>query len=236
MCAATATERRFLLDPLIDAPLIGPRVLQLVGEQQGAALWRTFGPAAFRQRRGYPVEWVPYEELRKVNVAAFDLLVFCRLSYFPEHRAGMRRNFGRLRHAGLRLVFECDDDLFTPFSEEQILRRPDRETSAHQLRVESDNARWMVRQVDGGTVSTQDLATLGRRFTDVPVEVVPNAIDTDTFTAIQAAVPRPVVGRTVGWAGGGRPGADLEPMAEAWGRIARTHPEVTVIRSEKPRV
>jgi glycosyltransferase involved in cell wall biosynthesis len=68
-----------------------------------------------------------------------------------------------------------------------------------------------------------------RRFTDAPVEVVPNAVDAEWFLARQRGVPRPVPGLTIGWAGGNRPDADFAEMAVAWGRIARRFPQVTFL-------
>ena len=226
-----APTQRFFLDPLVDGPLTGPRVLQLVPDASGPSLWRAWQPTRFLQFRGYPVDWVcPSDpQFTQVPVLAYDLIVLCRLSWQPAHRGRGRRFLAALRRAGKRVLYECDDDLFTRFSFDQQARRTDREASLSDLALAGETDRWALTQVDGVTCSTQYLASTVRRFTDVPVEVVPNAIDADWFTSVQQGVPRPVAGPTVGWAGGGRPGDDLEPMAVAWGRIARARPDVTFL-------
>ena len=125
------------------------------------------------------------------------------------------------------MFFEADDDLFTPFVTHQQLERPRNDKTRAQLEADREAALWVLSKVDGCTVSTQHLASTVRRFTDAPVEVVPNAIDAGWFQEVQAGVSRIVPGPVIGWAGGNRPDADLEQMAQAWGRIAAAHPEVT---------
>jgi glycosyltransferase involved in cell wall biosynthesis len=197
-------------------------------------MWRVWQPAAMLKLHGYPAEWGWLRDARNAPfLAEAEALSFCRVSWTSDRRAIARSwVLERARRTGRRVFYECDDDLFTPFSEaHQRARIPvpgagPARTDA-QLRAESEAARWMVERVDGVTVSTQYLASLVRRFTTAPVEVVPNAIDAEWFAERQRGVPRPVPGPTIGWAGGNRPDADLEAMAVAWGRIARRFPAVT---------
>jgi glycosyltransferase involved in cell wall biosynthesis len=231
----TALARPIRLDPLIDAPLVGPRVLSLVGDFAIACnMWRVWQPAAMLQLHGYPAEWGWLRDRRNAPfLAEAEAISFCRVSWTSDRRAiAQAWVLERARRTGRKVFYECDDDLFTPFSEEHHRGRipvpgaePPR-TDA-QLRAESEAARWMLERVDGVTVTTQYLATLVRRFTDAPVAVVPNAIDAEWFLARQKHVPRPVPGVTIGWAGGNRPDVDLAAMAEAWGRVAARFPEVT---------
>jgi glycosyltransferase involved in cell wall biosynthesis len=91
--------------------------------------------------------------------------------------------------------------------------------------------------VDGVTVSSQRMATIVRRYTERPVEVVENAIDLEWFTAVQRQARRDIKGLTIGWAGGIRPDSDVEQMAIAWGNIARKYPHVTfVVMGHQPEV
>jgi glycosyltransferase involved in cell wall biosynthesis len=235
--------RRYLLDPLVDAPLVSPdspRVLQLVGEQPGPDVWRVFQPTRCLQLHGYPVDWAPLHDaagLLRVPLHTYDAIVLCRAAYHRHERATALRWRDLVHRRGQRLWYECDDDLFTVFADDQQLRRGDRVITAEALDAEREAAAWMLTYVDGVTCSTQYLASTIRRFTTRPVEVVPNAIDADWFTSRQAGVPRPVPGPTVGWCGGGRPDSDLEAMAVAWGRIAQTHPDVTfVVAGAQPAV
>jgi len=225
-------DHRFLLDPFLDAPLTGPRVLQVVGDSSGSAMWRVWQPTRFLQRRGYPVDWVQVGDphFTSVPFERFDAVVLARLSWQAQHQARGRQWLALLRRWGKRILFECDDDLFTPFSSDQQARRADRpDVRGTELERDRRASQWALQQVDGVTCSTQYLASTVRRFTDVPVEVVPNAIDAAWFTSVQRDVPRPVAGPTVGWVGGGRPDSDLAAMAEAWGRLARSHPDVTFV-------
>jgi glycosyltransferase involved in cell wall biosynthesis len=232
----TTTLQRPRLDPLLDAPLIGPRVLSLVGEWAIACnMWRVWQPAAFLKLHGYPVEWGWMRDRRTMAFGAGAHAVsLCRASWLPDAWDRGTSFVARQHRLGKRVFYDCDDDLFTVFSEEHQRRRlpapgePPVRTDA-QLRAESDSGRWMLEHADGVTVSTQYLASVVRRFTDAPVEVVPNAIDAEWFLARQRGVPRPVPGLTIGWAGGNRPDADFAEMAVAWGRIARRYHEVTFL-------
>jgi glycosyltransferase involved in cell wall biosynthesis len=233
---ASATVPRPRLDPLLDAPLVGPRVLSLVGEWAIACnMWRVWQPAAFLKLHGYPVEWGWTRDWRTALFhPGFDALSLCRASWMPEAWQKGTSFVARQHRAGRKVFYDCDDDLFTPFSDEHQRGRipqpgePPTRTDA-ELEAERQSARWMLAHADGVTVSTQYLASVVRRFTDAPVEVVPNAIDAEWFLTRQRGVPRPVPGLTIGWAGGNRPDADFAEMAVAWGRIARRSPEVTFL-------
>ena len=227
MTAAVPT--RYRLDPLIDAPLIGPRVLALVGDESGCSMWRAWQPVAYLRLMGYPCDWayVRHPALIDVPFGAYDAIVFCRQAWHRVDRRGAKEMLANWRRSGLKVFFEADDDLFTPFVTHQQLERPNNDKSRAQLEADREAALWVLSKVDGVTVSTQYLASTVRRFTDAPVEVVPNAIDAGWFQQAQAGVSRIVPGPVIGWAGGTRPDADLEQMAQAWSRIAAAHPEVT---------
>ena len=218
------------LDPLIDGPLVGPRLLALVGDESGCAMWRAWQPVKYLRTHGYPCDW---EFVRNPALLAvpftYQAVVFCRQAWSREDRHDARRMLRRWRDAGLRVFYEADDDLFTPFVVHQQLGRVNAEKTRAQLEADRQAALWMLSQVDGVTVSTQYLASTVRRFTDAPVEVVPNAIDAGWFLEQQQGVQRPHPGPTIGWAGGNRPDTDLEQMAIAWGRIAERFPDVTFV-------
>jgi glycosyltransferase involved in cell wall biosynthesis len=218
------------LDPIIDGPLVGPRLLALIGDDSGCSLWRAWQPVRFLRLHGYPCDWAAVRDPALFDVPfGYDAVALCRLAWGGEHRRGARDLLRRWRNQGLKVFFEADDDLFTPFVVHQQLGRVNAEKTRAQLEDDRQAALWMLSQVDGVTVSTQYLATTVRRFTDAPVEVVPNLIDAGWFLEQQQGVQRPVPGPTIGWAGGNRPDTDLGQMAEAWGRIARRFPDVTFV-------
>jgi glycosyltransferase involved in cell wall biosynthesis len=226
----TATLAHPRLDPLIDGPLVGPRLLALVGDESGCSMWRAWQPVRFLRLHGYPCDWAYVRDPALFDVPfGYDAVALCRLAWGGDHRRGAREMLRRWRRQGLRVFFEADDDLFTPFVVHQQLGRVRAEKTRQQLEADRQAALWMLSQVDGVTVSTQYLATTVRRFTEAPVEVVPNLIDAGWFAERQQGVTRPVPGPTIGWAGGNRPDTDLEQMAIAWGRIAERFPDVTFV-------
>jgi glycosyltransferase involved in cell wall biosynthesis len=228
-------ERRPTLDPIIDAPLIGPRILFLVGDESGCSLWRVWQPTRYLRLHGYPCDWAHLRDpgMGDVPLGAYEAVVFCRLAWHSADRRGARRWLDGLKARGTRVFFEADDDLFTPFVVEQQLGRVNAEKTRRELEADREAALWVLSRCDGVTVSTQYLASTVRRYTSAPVEVVPNALDVEWFRAqqqgVQRTLPGPPTGCTIGWAGGNRPDADLEDMAVAWGRLARRYPDVTFV-------
>ena len=134
----------------------------------------------------------------------------------------------RIRALGaLAVVFEIDDDELSPAAEERDASLTGLTTVQLAQRARSYGwVRNMVAAVDAVTVSTEPLATVVRAYTAATVYTVPNAIDVPWFTErLVTRVPWSDH-LTIGWAGYRRPEADLEPMAVAWGRIARRYPDV----------
>lgn len=134
----------------------------------------------------------------------------------------------RIRALGaLAVVFELDDDELSPAAEERDASLTGLTTTQRQQRARSYGwVRNMVAAVDAVTVSTEPLAAVVRAYTAAPVYTVQNAIDVPWFTErLVTRVPWSDH-LTIGWAGYRRPEADLEPMAVAWGLIARRYPDV----------
>lgn len=221
------------LDPEIDAPLVGPSVLALVSPNpstHACNMWRVWSPFRRLQLHGYPAEWGFNSDARTVRyLSRFQAVLLCRVSWGRAQWPGARRWFDLSHKAGRRVLYECDDDLFSPFIVQQQAQGISRGMPLEELEAHRVEAVWALQQCDGVQVSTQRLATVVRGFTDAPVAVVPNAIDADWFRAAQQGATRPVEGLTIGWAGGNRPDGDLAPMAEAWGRIAKRYRDVTFL-------
>jgi glycosyltransferase involved in cell wall biosynthesis len=226
----------FNLDPDLDAPLTGPSVLALVGDVSACSLWRVWTPFRRLQLHGYPAEWSFKDHPRLSDYwQSFEAIVLCRLSWVAADRRTGANWFRLLKQSGKKVLYECDDDLFSPFLIEQQRQGIARDKPREVLEQERVAAVWALQQCDGVTVSTQRLATVVRQFTDKPVEVVPNSIDAGWFLGVQAQAKRTVPGLTIGWAGGNRPDSDLAVMAEAWGRIAKRYPAVTfVVQGHQP--
>lgn len=137
-----------------------------------------------------------------------------------------------LRDSGaLAVVFEIDDDEISPACLEWMRAAGGLESvGVARLEAERLALTQTLQACDAVTVSTEPLAEVVRQYTDRPVLVVPNSIDVAWFRERLMGRPEWHGERlSIGWAGGRRPDADLEPMAVAWGRIARRFPAVRFV-------
>ena len=213
------------------------RVLALVGEMDGCALWRQLLPFSELQRQGFAgIEWGMRDDDRLASIVhKFDAVILPRLHWPIAEREKADRWFEALHRAGLAVIYEADDDLF---SDDFVRRLVNQHGKSHAEASERrDCILHALRSCDGVTVSGQRLATMVRELTDKPVKVVPNYIDLAWFKKIQKSAERKVKGLTIGWAGGNRPDADVEMMAKAWARIARCYQGVTfVVQGHHPAV
>lgn len=204
---------------LVDAP----RVLTLVGSLNGSTMWRTLQPAAELQARGYCVEWGFNEDdgvMAAIAAKRIEAVVLARLAWADHQLANADAFIDMFHRAGIAVFYEADDDQWLAI-DEHLTDERDR----HMLEVDKASVHTL-RRCDGVTVSTQRLATIVRTLTDKPVAVVPNLIDLRWFRAVQAEAVRVAPGLTIGWYGSKRLDIDLEPLGEAWGRIARRYPKV----------
>lgn len=220
-------------DPDLDLPLVGPSTFAIVsnsGGQDACNAWRVWQPFAMLRLHGYPTGWDFRQNIGDRHPAGlYQAHLVCRAGALPQDHRSMTTWFKMMRDHGKTTIYECDDDLFSPFIIDQQQKRAPDALSAEQLEGERQGAIWCLERCDGATVTTQYLASTVRRFTDKPVEVVPNAIDAGWFEAVQQFGQRKVPGLTIGWAGGSRPDSDLAEMAIAWGRIAERYPQVTFV-------
>lgn len=231
-----------------------PRVLHLVDRISGPALWRTLQPVAELERIGYQgVGWefigestneqreqlglrpVPEATVQKVlayaSSGAVDAIVLPRLGYPVDQGQQMRAFLHTLKRAGNVLIYEADDDIFSPSIVKQHAAGLHRETDLETLEAWRMNRIDVLRRCDGATVSTQRLATVVRQFVpeSFPIHVVPNFIDWQWWQRIKSVSQRWIPPLTIGWAGGGRPDADLADMAWAWGEVAKARPDVRFV-------
>lgn len=207
------------------------KVLVLISRMGGCELWRTLLPVTELQRQGYPlIEWGMRDDGRLAHIVHnFDAVVLQRLSWPADKKQYERNWFNALHNAGLTVIYETDDDLFT----DSFVKRNMENWgfSEEQSREQRDGIISAMQNCDGVTVSTQRVATIAREYTDRPVKVVGNYIDLHWWKKIQRQAQRDprLSGVTVGWAGGRRPDSDVEPMLKAWGRIAEKYPKVMFV-------
>lgn len=212
-----------------------PRVLAILGDETGCSMWRVWQPFAELERRGFVAEWCHKDDSDKVLplVASgrYDLIVTPRIVW-PTEGLG-ERWINVIHKAGLCWVYEVDDDVYSPniVQRQTRLFESERLKGATQLEWERKERINLLAQCDGVTVSSQRLATIVRAHAPetTPVMVVPNAIDARWFKSTLRGcgrIPELEGKLTIGWAGGTREDADLAPLIEAWGVLARRYPDL----------
>lgn len=210
-----------------------PRTLALVGGESGCSVWRVWQPFAELQRRGYIAEWCYLDDVDKVfpqlALGVYDCVVLPRLFWYRATGGAGRRWIDKLHAAGVAVVYEVDDDLFSPqiVARQQATTEPDK--ALEQLESERRDRIAAARLCDGVTTSNPLLARLIRQYVDSPVCVVPNSLDVRWWRSAVHDVRRLVPPLTVGWSGGARYQSDLVPVAEAWHNLAKRYPDVTFV-------
>ena len=208
-------------------PEQAPRILCLAGDFNGCVWWRCTSPMSELFRRGYPVYLGQNKDENTTTfIPGMDAVVLPRLSWKEEDQQLGLNWRETLHEMGVSMIFEWDDDVFS----ERIVRRaaevyPEEGKSPEEWDAERLARVFAVQIADGITCSTPRLATVLRQYTDRPVKVVPNYIDLAWWRATQATVRRGLPEPVIGWAGGRRPDRDAIPMADAWARVAKRHPE-----------
>ena len=215
-----------------DPPPSIPSVLALLPDWNACSAWRIAWPFRFLQGMGVNARYMPMNDPRATAaMEAFDIVLFQRLVWLDT--AGGREALDRVRANGKRLaLLEVDDDMWVTRDEQ----KSHEELGFAEPEAPIDQQRASVQLYDGVIVSSERLRTSLHSFAPrLPVEVVPNAIDLDYWTRQSAGwvaggkrrsrnIPRDVT--TIGWFGGDRYDRDVVPLAEAWKRIAETHPDV----------
>lgn len=205
------------------------RVLALVDDLDGCALWRVLLPFTELQRQGYQgVEWGKKDDDRLANIVGnFEAVILPRLHWEPQEQVKADHWTAALHKAGLAVIYEMDDDMVSDSFVTRIMWKE--AYSREYAENRRDSILRAIRLCDGVTVSSQRLATMIREYTDRPVKVVPNLIDLRWFKEVQDATKRSIGPLTIGWAGSFRPDSDIELMAIAWGRIAKRFPHVQFV-------
>lgn len=213
----------------------GPRVLALTAQETGPMLWRVLQPFTELQRRSYGAwfrdkddEEMLAEEWPYLVATRLDAIILPRFSWRAENQVDALRWINALHDAALAVIYDVDDDVFSP----QIRGRQHDTTESYKSLEELEQDRRAriaaIRLADGVTTSSAELVRVLEQYLrpDTPVFVVPNGMDTRWFARVVRGTQRVSSALTIGWAGGARVAADLEPIAEAWGVIADRYPDV----------
>lgn len=199
-------------------------------------MWRVWAPFAELQRHGEMAYWKYKDDPELLDqsflnklASHFDAILLPRLSW--HERDGALVFLRTMRRAGMTILLEQDDDVYSPeiSGHQAAVFARERDKGLEALERARLDRIWLLDQVDGITVSSRRLKLIVEQYTRTPVEVVPNAIDVPWFRSRIRGVRRAIPPLTIGWAGGARYAEDLVSVAAAWSRIARRFPEVTFV-------
>lgn len=210
-----------------------PGVIALVDDPDSAlAWWRIVAPFTRLRQLHVPARWsLLSESTMKLHPA--DVVLLPRLFPIdtPDGQAVMLANtIEPIRQHAAALVYDMDDDLVSDdYIRHHILTDWGDGNGYEEMRRRCDNTLWTMSQCDAVTAASEPLAAYLRTLVDVPVYTVPNAIDVRWYRSRLAARSLWAGRVTIGWAGGRRPPGDFTTMTEAWGRVARRHPEVLFV-------
>lgn len=213
------------------------KVRALIDKSQGQSVywWRVLKPFEFMKKYSIDVDTLDLGEEVDEDT---DILVLPKLHVKPDRQQEVEEYFNGIRSNGTLLVYDTDDDLWSPSYVQHLLQinnwSTSEEINAHITLIgkQIESTYWVMEQCDAITVSTQALVDLLRRKgVEKPIYVVKNAIDVQQFTANLQLVHgfRHPHFKTVGWAGGIRPVSELQPMLQAWHILARSHDDLRFV-------
>jgi hypothetical protein len=193
--------------------------------------WRITKPMEFLKRNGIDAEVV--SDATKVP-ADTNILILHKLYVVEKDRADLCKYFESLRDCGTRVVYDADDDMWSEDFVSYMTRtftnieRPPKVLVQvlDELEMRQATYLWMVMQCDAVTVSNKNLAQYVTKISGKPVFVVENAIDVTSFINSldeEKSLRKEDGTVSIGWAGGNRPVADLQPMFDAWKVVAAIH-------------
>jgi hypothetical protein len=199
----------------------GPDV---VGDQ-----WRVCQPFRRLRQAGINARWARLDDSEMPPTDPEATILVVRLLTGTDE-AAIDRWFADWRPRVRAIVYEMDDICWGEAAADHLEAADFTQGRTRaQILYAGEMARYAATQCDGVIVSSEPLAEYVRAGVDRPVLVVPNAIDVRWFRAQMAHRPAWADHLTIGWCGGRRPEADLVPMAQAWGRIARRYPHVRFV-------
>ena len=189
--------------------------------------WRILNPYQYINRIKIDVGdmWVPVGMQLDEDL---DVLVVPRLVVEPIHQKQVGEWFDSIKANGTKIVYETDDDIFSPDYVTQLSRIYWNEEESIDklipildiLDIRRQAALWTMNQCDAVTVSVEALGNYVRTLTDKPVYVIQNALDIIKYKQGLSENIDYDNYITIGWSGGRRTEHDLDDMVEAWSRIA----------------
>jgi glycosyltransferase involved in cell wall biosynthesis len=222
----------------------GPRVLT-VAQKTPSDLWRIGLPFEALKRAGYvSASYISYRNWGRVieqrsRGRGIDALSLSRSSWLSEMAPGL---IAGLHERDVAVWLDYDDDVFSGVAMDHLFESGQLPTEFARIHGRWMTEQWGVaaRMCDGATVTTRVVADALRQVApNLPIAVVPSAIDLDRWSAAQRGVLRPWSNATtIGWLGTARPSIEHATLAEAWHAVAHARPDVRFVvgrhRSDLP--
>lgn len=216
-----------------------PTTALMTDDFNACTWWRIVAPFNALRARGYPAWYGRADDPATIKHAQQSRVMIYPRQIWQDLEVG-RRSFEAAHESGQLVFAEYDDDMWVARREQ----KPQSDlTHGEQEDFSLEQSRASIQLYDGVVVTTERLRTTIHSFApDLPVEVVPNAIDLGYWRTVlpdRRAVRHPELraGLTIGWAGGDRYDRDLEPLAEAWAELARRHKRLRfVVMGHQPAV
>jgi glycosyltransferase involved in cell wall biosynthesis len=192
-------------------------------EDQGSRVYRCAAQAKQLLQAGLSAHVVYYEDAKKAELDAADILIFSRCR-FDDRAVELVQ---QARRAGKLVCGDLDDRNFAPWDVDSTgymrsRARPRSSVSARQAVIERDTLR-LLPAFDVVTVSTpgirEELEALG-----VPAHVTPNTFDAERFPPVQRERER--LARVLVMSGTPTHDADLRRIAPALGQFLAEHRDV----------
>lgn len=201
--------------------------------------WRVESPFSILKLYGIDAETISTGEDIPEDT---DILIIPKMLTLPEDRDETSELFEWCRSKNIILVYDADDDVFSPAYVQYMTRMTLENLSSsnlhpyhiatiiQQLEQQRENYLWTMSQCDAVIVANKEFAKYVRTITTLPVYHVENAINVAAFEAcLQPKHTEEYT--TIGWAGGSRPQSELAVMLEAWNQIAFKHEQVQFVIS-----
>jgi hypothetical protein len=121
--------------------------------------WRLVSPYWRLRQLGYQFRTDSLDGADGIAVERGEIVVLPRVTIGPDGQAAAERWLAALREQAGAVIYEADDDLFSPGFTEHIVSSDWRQgLSDEQLEAQRQANRWFVGQCDGVTVSSPALA------------------------------------------------------------------------------
>lgn len=214
-----------------------PRVLYITtNEPDICTMWRAWWVCSELAARGYIADYCTFNGIgtyvSAINYGRYNTIITPRLMFDSMDAEQQFVGLMKALNKRIKWWYDADDDLFAEDFTDRVLmthswENPGRAERQHEFFRKSRIR--MLQEVDGITVASPKLVETVSKLTSKPVLLVPNGINAGLYEQSVMAAKREISPVTVGWSGGPRLEADLEPLYDAWAQLAQENADVKFV-------